>query len=56
MALVQWLIVLLLVAVALWLLGSKAPGSCPLAGTAACRCGQAVPADRIRADELLSRS
>ena len=57
MALMNWLIILVLVALALWLMtGAKARGSCPLAGTGACQCGKAVPADRIRADELMSRS
>jgi hypothetical protein len=57
MALAKWLIILALVVLALWLArGSKVLGSCPHAGTGACRCGQAPPADRIRADELLSRS
>jgi hypothetical protein len=57
MALAKWLIIFLLVAVALWLVTApKARGSCPLAGTGGCRCGQAVPVDRIRADELMSRS
>ena len=57
MALAKWLIILALVALALWMAtGAKARGSCPHAGTGACQCGQGVPADRIRADELLSRS
>jgi len=52
MALMNWLIILALVILTLWLMnGSKARGSCPLAGTGACQCGQAS-----RADELLSRS
>ena len=57
MALAKWLIILVLVALALWLVtGVKARGSCPHAGTGACQCGKAAPVDRIRADELLSRS
>jgi hypothetical protein len=58
MALAKWLIILVLVALALWLATApKARGSCPLAGTGGCQCGQAVvPVDRIRADELMSRS
>lgn len=56
MALMNWLIILALVALTLWLLVPKVRGSCPHAGTGACRCGQAPPPDRIRADELLSRS
>lgn len=52
MALAKWLIILVLVALALWVAtGEKARGNCPLAGTGACRCGQAT-----RADELMSRS
>jgi hypothetical protein len=52
MALAKWLIILVLVVLALWLArGSKVLGSCPHAGTGACRCGQTS-----RTDELLSRS
>jgi len=57
MALAKWLIILVLVALALWIMtGAKPRGGCPYAGTGACQCGKAVPADRIRADELMSRS
>lgn len=52
MALAKWLIILVLVALALWMATDvKARGSCPFAGTGACQCGQAA-----RADELMSRS
>ena len=61
MALMNWLIILALVILTLWLMnGSKARGSCPLAGTGACQCGlgrgEPPCGARIRADELLSRS
>jgi hypothetical protein len=53
----KWLVILLLVALALWLAGVRLPGrqrgGCPYAGTAACGCGRMYPR---ASEDLLTRS
>ena len=54
----KWLVILLMVALALWLAGVRLPsrrqgGGCPYAGTASCGCGRAT-APRA-SEDLLTR-
>lgn len=43
----QWLMILVLIALALWLAGARLPGrqrhGCPYAGTASCGCARMAP-------------
>jgi hypothetical protein len=55
----QWLMILVLIAAALWLAGVRLPGrqrgGCPYAGTASCGCAGKASAPRA-SEDLLTRS